>query len=126
MKALALVAVLAWGGAAAQAPQIGRLFTTAAERQQLDQARQRGGIEAPAPGPAAPPPPPAAPAPAPVVVSGIVKRSSGAALSWVNGEVRGSSTAGYVVRTPDGRTVTVKPGQQYDPANGSVRDVPVR
>lgn len=126
MRRMLLVAMMLAAGASAQVPQIGRLFTTAAERQQLDQARQRGGPTAQAaPAAVAPPAPPPAPPP-PVVVSGFVKRSSGEATAWVNGEVRGTGAGGYVVRTPDGRTITVKPGQEYDPASGSVRDVQAR
>lgn len=132
MKTIAFLLLLALP-ASAQVPNIGRLFTSAAERQQLDSARQSGGTigngtaagpsrPATAPAPAAAPPPP----PPPVVVGGIVRRSSGATTVWVNGEARASGAQGYVVRTPDGRTITVKPGQEYDPMSGSVRDAPGR
>ena len=131
MKALLLL-LLASGSAAAQVPQIGRLFTTPAERYQLDQMRQRGANAEPvsaearaaaqaSQAAAAPAPPPPA-----VTVSGLVRRSSGANTVWIDGEARPSGANGYVVRTPDGREITVKPGQQYDPASGSVRDAPGR
>jgi len=117
--------------ATARAPVIGRLFTTPSEREQLDRMRQRGGtvdaaVEARAPQrlptPAMTPPAP----PQPVTVTGIVRRSSGAATVWVDGEARPAGAQGYVVRTPDGRMITVRPGQQYDPSTGSVSDAPGR
>jgi hypothetical protein len=131
MRAAILCALLLAGPVQAQVPQIGRLFTTAAERQQLDLARQRGGSiqdgrpsQGAQPAPVAAPPP--APAPPPVAVSGFVKRSSGSATVWVNGEARAAGPQGYVVRTPDGRSLTIKPGQEYDPVSGSVRNAPAR
>lgn len=126
MKSALTILVLAAGSACAQVPQLGRLFTTPAERQQLDQARLRG-ITATTQAATPPAPPPPAPAPPqPLVVSGFVKRSNGPSTAWINGEVRGTTAGGYIARAPDGRSIVVKPGQEYDPATGSVRDVPGR
>jgi hypothetical protein len=126
-----MVLCLAALPAAAQAPAIGRLFTTPSEREQLDRMRQRGGnadLTAEARTPQRPPAPAMAPPapPPPVTVTGVVRRSNGAATVWVDGEARPAGAQGHVVRTPDGRTITVRPGQQYDPATGSVSDVPGR
>ncbi len=108
----------------------GRLFTTPAERIQLDTLRQQGrtGIapaEPPAPAapPAAPPPPPA-----PVELSGVLRRSNGQATIWVDGAPRdqalpAGAPGGPVAVDIDGRRITIKPGQRYDATNGTVQDI---
>ncbi|UOD28840.1 hypothetical protein INH39_25870 [Massilia violaceinigra] len=105
--------------------QIGRLFTTPAERQQLDIAR---GLVAPPP---APPVVQAAPAPQPMTVNGFVRRSSGKSTVWVNNEAQdgarnrfsGPAQAPRVsVTLPSGQRVSVKPGQSVDANAGTVTE----
>ena len=129
MRRLAWLLLLAAGGSAAQVPHIGRLFTTPAERYQLDLARARGSAGQVADARSAPDVAPAvtpAPPPAPVVVSGLVTRSNGTATAWIDGVAQPVAPQGVQVRTQDGRQVTVKPGQQVDPSTGSVQDAPGR
>ena len=125
MKSFVTACLLLCAATAAQA-QIGRLFTTPAERRQLDIAR---GLVAP------PPPPPvleAPPAPQPVTVNGFVRRSSGKSTVWVNNEAQdgarnrfsGPAQAPRVTVTlPSGQRVTVKPGQSVDANAGTVTDM---
>ncbi|ATQ77507.1 hypothetical protein CR152_25650 [Massilia violaceinigra] len=111
--------------AQAQTAPMGRLFTTPAERHQLD--IQRGLV-------AAPPVPvvEAAPVPQPMTVNGFVRRSSGKSTVWVNNEVQegarnrfsGPAQAPRVTLTlPSGRKVVLKPGQSVDMNAGTVTDV---
>ena len=125
-------------------PRIGRLFSTQEQRIELDRLRddpdfrteaesaaERTGSEsrpAPASGPLA----------LPVTVNGVVLRSDGHRLAWVNGveTAAGSTTSAGVridaepapggwlrIRWPGGRTsAALKPGQTID-AEGRVRDV---
>jgi hypothetical protein len=134
IRALTICAcLLACACAAAQAPPIGRLFFTPAERQQLDQ--QRGGVPAPAvaeaPAAAAPPPAP----PEPVTLNGIVRRSSGKTTAWLNqvpqddGQNRVSgppSKPALTLQLPSGREVLLKPGQRVEQSAGTVSDVDAR
>lgn len=125
MKLFAAACLLLGAATAAQA-QIGRLFTTPAERQQLDIQR---GLVAP------PPPPPvveAPPAPQPVTVNGFVRRSSGKSTVWVNSEAQDGSRNRFsgpaqaprvTVTLPSGQRVKVKPGQSVDANAGTVTDV---
>ncbi|HEX8610512.1 MAG TPA: hypothetical protein VF800_04425 [Telluria sp.] len=122
---LIITACMLLGAAATAQAQIGRLFTTPAERQQLDIAR---GLVAP------PPPPPvleAPPAPQPLTVNGFVRRSSGKSTVWVNNEAQdgarnrfsGQAQAPRVTLTlPSGQKITVKPGQSVDANTGTVID----
>lgn len=120
---LFIVGCMLLGPAASCQAQIGRLFTTPAERQQLDIAR---GLVAPPP---APPVLQAPPAPQPVTVNGFVKRSSGKSTVWVDGEAQdgarnrlsGPARAPRVTLTlPSGRKVVVKPGQTVDANAGTL------
>jgi hypothetical protein len=140
---LALLLLGAAPGAGAQ--PLGRLFTTPAERAQLDTLRasrpQRqeaaepeSSAGAPQTGLDLPPPPP----PAPFTMNGLVVRSEGPNTAWVDGRpvLRAEdSEEGMRVNTrdagPDGAAVTVlqggqavrlKPGQTYLPDQGEVSD----
>ncbi|MFB9245167.1 hypothetical protein IV454_22025 [Massilia antarctica] len=112
-------------GAQAQTAPMGRLFTTPAERHQLD--IQRGLVAAP-PAPVVE----AASAPQPMTVNGFVRRSSGKSTVWVNNEARegarnrfsGPAQAPRVTLTlPSGQKVVLKPGQSVDMNAGTVTDV---
>lgn len=140
--ALVPAAALALAPVAAAAAEP-RLFTTAEQRERLDQLRAEATAEelaqaaepepepeAQATRPAEPPPPPR------VHLRGFIRRSDGPSAVWVNegstiqgigegiridsGQIRGDSV---VVRLPDGRRVRLKPGQEWDPERGEVVDV---
>lgn len=132
--ALALAALLAAGPAHAQGG-LGRLFTTPIERMQLDS--QRNGSPAGLPGqntaiaaPAAAPLPeqPLAVAPEPVQLNGVVRRSSGRSTVWLNQVPQADANNQLLpdqslsLRLSSGRKLIMKPGQSFDPANGSVRE----
>jgi len=146
MKAL-LSAVLAAAALAAALPvraqttfiTMGRLFTTPVERTQLDQQRNSSGSAVLAEGAAtqmaaaaAPPPAmPAAPAeaapPAPEVLqlNGVLRRSNGKTIVWINNEPQDSSPSVRGQSIPldlAGRKVILKPGQSYDPATGAIQE----
>ena len=116
--------------AQAQPPQLGRLFSSPEERAQLDAARSgrppAGSAEAAQAPPAAPPPPPPSP---PMELNGLVQRSSGRSTVWLNqapqqephNHVSGASQ--LTLRLSNGQVVVLKPGQQYDPASGTVKEV---
>lgn len=135
--------------AARAADPIGRLFTTPAERQNLDYLRLTSTPpdkmltgQADEPDEVAPVIAPVAP-PAPVSVQGFVKRTDGKGTVWVNHqpipektgkgdlEVGKLSTGNnrVTVKLPaSGRTVELKAGQTYDPLSGKIvehpRDIP--
>ena len=117
--------------AAPAAPTLGRLFTTPAERAALDQ-RRRNGNAPPAPvATAQPSPAPAPPLPL-ITLDGVVRPSSGAPTIWLNDMPQtvhrnmlkdGRTPSGAVsVETPNGKRLTLKPGQSYDMGSGSIRD----
>lgn len=122
----------------AEPPRIGRLFTTPAERERLDALRQSGGqspvAAQPAPveevQPPAPPPPP----PEPMVVTGIVTRSDGKSVVWINDTPQPDQTVtrsagrtpAAVVTLPSGQRATIKAGQALDVTTGAVGDAPRR
>lgn len=131
-----VLAAAAAAHAAAEPPPIGRLFTTPAERASLDRLRDAGG-RAPEPaqvqGPAvteaqaapAPPPPPE-----PISVTGIVRRSDGTSVVWINGvpqtdqavsRTEGGTPAATVM-LPSGQRATLKAGQAVDVNTGAVGD----
>lgn len=102
------------GGLAAAAwaaDPLGRLFFTPEERQQLERQRTQPTVEA-------------RPSPSGVTVNGLVQRSDGKAVVWVNGVPRPASapasddglaarpldTATVVVTTPEGK-VRLKVGE---------------
>lgn len=123
MKALLAACIVLAAAMPAQA-QIGRLFTTPAERLQLDIER---GLVAPPPAPVVQAPPAAQP----MTVNGFVRRSSGKSTVWVNNEAQegarkrfsGPARAPRVTLTlPSGRSVSVKPGQTVDANDGTVSE----
>lgn len=101
-----LAAAAAWA-----ADPLGRLFFTPEEREQLERQRTRPPVEA-------------RPSPSGVTVNGLVQRSDGKAVVWVNGVPRPASSpapgdglaaqpldpATVVVTTPEGK-VQVKVGE---------------
>lgn len=116
---------------------MGRLFTTPVERTQLDQQRNSSGGAvlqegATAQMTAAAPPPPAAPVdaappPAPEVLqlNGVLRRSNGKTIVWINNEPQDSSPSARGQSIPldlAGRKVILKPGQSYDPATGTIQE----
>lgn len=113
--------------AQAQPPQLGRLFSSPEERAQLDAARSgtppAGAAQTP------PPPPPPPPPGPPMELNGVVQRSSGRSTVWLNqapqqephNQVSGPGQ--LTLRLSNGQVVLLKPGQQYDPASGTVMEV---
>lgn len=133
LYAFMLVAAAA-AEAAADPPVIGRLFTTPSERAGLDRLRDAGG-QAPAPAPAqdlsaveAQPAPPPPPPPEPIAVTGIVTRSDGKSVVWINGtpqtdqsvSAAPGATPAATVTLPSGQQATVKAGQAVDVTTGAV------
>ena len=132
--ALALALLAAAGAATAQSLGLGRLFTAPEERIALDM-RRGASLPPPtvpngAPPPAAavanavPPPPP----PEPVQLNGVVRRSSGKSTVWINQEPQGDSNAqlgpdqSVQRRLSAGRALVLKPGQSFNPADGTVQE----
>ena len=112
--ALLFIALLLNAGQAAGAEPLGRLFFSPAERSALDQARaQKSGG-------------PAISAHGQVSLDGYVRRSSGKSTAWINSvpqhEDAGPAANGVPIRLPSGRQITLKPGQSYDPASGTIRE----
>ena len=128
---------------AADEPQLGRLFTTKEQRQQLQQARARHSNAANRP--------PSSPAQAgslseaatgrtdeaPVVtLKGLIYKNDGAARVWV-GTQHGATALDYrelpatarparatAVRVPvAGKSVKLKPGQSYHPDSGAITEL---
>lgn len=135
VPAMAAAALAAAAPAAAQymefAPR--RLFTAPEERMRLDRDRaSAAALPAPGTEPAVPvTAPPAAQAPptppVPARLTGVVRRSDGRATVWIDDEPH-ETTLGRLrpgspvpVDTPAG-PVLVKPGQTYDPNDGTIRD----
>lgn len=112
-----------------------RLFTTQQERNNLDKARlklllkdkkepAKRVVVAPRPIPA-------------VQMRGFIKRSDGKTTTWLNqGNTLKSRTVGNVnvskapnaaggvkVTLPNGKTITLKPGQKYDPLTGRIKSI---
>lgn len=118
---------------AGAADPLGRLFTTPDQRRLLDALRNEGTDIAPAPGPLTDPV--ARPMEKQVVLNGIVRRSRGPDVVWVNGSrarnpsdrVRlrsgpDRSNTVTVEDAADGTTARLKPGQYWEPATGRVAD----
>jgi len=130
-SALLFAAIAAAGAAGARQTVIGRLFTTPAERHQLD--LQRGLIGAPPQAPVAAATRPVEPPPAeePVTLNGFVKRSDGKTTVWVNQQAQERATFSgtppkITVSTPAGGSVTLKPGQTADLHSGRIDDAGAR
>ena len=132
MKALVFLLLFAAAPHAMSAEALGRLFFTPAERQQLDQARLRKQTPVQAAE--------ASPAPEPPQVltySGIVRRSDGKSVLWLNNQpvdekeaLSSHSVSGRIrndgsvtVRVPQsGRTVDLKVGQSVELPSGNVAE----
>lgn len=129
---LSLLLLVSTGHAVAQEAPLGRLFLTPEQRALLDNAR-RNKIRAAAVAGAIvkKPKPPAARS---VLINGIVKRSDGETIVWVNGKPTDGETpdgmqfqtradGGVTVRDPEhGRRVEIKVGQQVDMLTGRIKE----
>lgn len=106
---------------AAAADPFGRLFTTPEQRRALD-ARRDPGADAAVPA-----------GRTPVVLNGVVRRSRGPDVVWVNGSRAEDPVGPIRLRagpdrsngvtledTADGATARLKPGQYWEPATGLV------
>lgn len=130
--AVAVTAMLLAGAAAGDG--LGRLFTTPAQRAEIDRLRAEAAAPALATAPSPPPAeaPPAPPA-KPLRVDGLVLRPGGKATAWVNGRALTPDGAEVAVDrqrrrvrvrpAPQAPAVELAPGQRYDPASGQVSDV---
>ena len=114
------------GLAQAQPPQLGRLFSSPEERSQLDAVRSGTPPASTTQAlPAPPPPPPPGP---PVELNGLVQRSSGRSTAWLNQAPQQephhqlTHDGQLTLRLNNGQVVVLKPGQQYDPASGTVME----
>jgi hypothetical protein len=135
MRRLLLLPALAAGlNAQAADPPYGRLFYTPQQRAALEDARRRN-IRAEELAAEAAKQTNKPPVPRKVLVSGVVQRSDGTSVAWVNGKpvesetrdglrVRhGASSTGVVVYDPEKRrTVAVKVGQQVDLNTGRIEE----
>ena len=114
---------------ASAAEPLGRLFTTPEQRRALDALREAGGAT-PA-DTAGLEPSAAAPVDGQVVLNGVVSRSLGPDVVWVNGARTGAADARIRLRrgpdrsnrvtledAADGSSVRLKPGQYWEPATG--------
>lgn len=127
--------------ARAQTPVLGRLFTTPAERRTLDEARRRfeeHKTEKPTPAHKLAVEKPKEPVVPEVSVGGVVLRSDGHDVAWINGaslpggtltpqgiRVVPSPAEGGSVRIelPDGgKSIDLRPGQKIDLLNGDIFD----
>lgn len=105
-----------------QTQQLGRLFNTPQQRATLDARREGSALDSP--------PPPPAPAveyrPEPLQLSGVVQRSNGQNTVWVNqaplpdSEGQVLKDRSVSLRLPSGQRITLKPGQSYDEATGTI------
>lgn len=105
------------------APELGRLFFTAAERERLEQDRGRM------------PDKPNPDVPQSVSVNGLIARSGQPSLPVINGKVvfpgdnpsglriRGGADGRVTITPPDGPGRVAKPGQSVDLATGEIREM---
>ena len=116
-----------------------RFFTSPAERQRLDAMRQTAHQpekKQPTKVVQKKPPPPPLP---PVQVQGIVVRSNGPDVVWVNDgntlrddrisggiRVQTGETGTVRIEIPNRGSVALRPGQSYDPASGKTTGIQVR
>ncbi|MBA5637748.1 hypothetical protein H3H37_11855 [Duganella sp. LX20W] len=135
LAALALLATAA-GNAPAQSLGLGRLFTSPDERISIDMRRSASlpaptlPNGAPAPGTAAAPAVADAPLtpPEPVQLNGVVRRSNGKSTVWINQVPVGENGAqlrpdqSVKLRLSSGRALVLKPGQSFNPADGTVQE----
>ncbi len=108
---LALAAVLLAAAPWGRAEEIGRVFFTPQQRQDLDRRRDTNVVDSPTT------------VESDVTVSGHVTRSSGKTTTWINGVPQYDTYRG---RAPDRVAVengpTLKVGQTLDRGKGEVRD----
>lgn len=106
---------------------LGRLFSTPAQRAELD-ARRNAANQPPAlAAPPAPAPAPAAPLP-PVELNGLVQRSSGRSTVWLNQQAQQEpynrlapeQGGTLTLQLSNGQSVLLRPGQRYDPLRRQV------
>lgn len=112
---------------------LGRLFFTPEQRAKLDTARQQARsirVEEEVEVEASPPP-------ANITLNGVITRSDGKTVVWINNRVQGEDASGkgvavtgrqstgqVSVTTPDAkRTVPLKVGQSLDMSSGQVEEV---
>ena len=127
------------GPGMAGAKTLGRLFTTPAERAALERLRHAPPKAEQPPKPVEPKAVEAPPPPVPQVsVQGVVTRSDGQNVVWVNGEtVLQGGPAGQGLQVENGKirgdsvpivlpggtaTIRLQPGQVYNPATSKVLD----
>jgi hypothetical protein len=133
-----VTAILTVLATAAEAQDLGRLFTTPEEREMLEALRRQPPKPEAAPAPVETPVEPAPVAPA-VTMNGLVRRSRGRGMVWVNGVtslegdldsqgiavdvggVRGTTLPVRIGNAPV--AVGLKPGQTYDTGEAVVREV---
>jgi|SRR5450830_57624 len=101
--------------ASAQEQKLGRLFSSPEQRAQLD-AQRYGAPPADKAAPATPAEPPPA-----VELNGVVQRSSGHSTIWLNQTPHNDSKG--TLRLSNGQPLRLKPGQRYDPASNTIREV---
>ena len=103
---------------AAAAEELGRLFFTPQQRQDLDRRRTTNRAEEEAPQIKE----------GPLTLEGHVRRSSGKTATWINGAPQYDSDGGRdparatVVPNPGEPGVSLKVGETYERASGNVRD----
>jgi hypothetical protein len=123
------------GSAPAQSLGLGRLFTSPEERLGMEMRRgaslpgaaQPNGATGAAPALAAAPAAPMTP-PEPVQLDGVVRRSSGKSTVWINQLPHVDAAAqlhadqSVTLRLSSGRTLVLKPGQSFNPADGTIQE----
>jgi len=146
LAAVATVAALALGAPAQAQTQLGRLFSTPAERDTMEAGRGNSAALLPnsqgvAPAPGMPGGPPAAPdmnpgaAPAAAMaaptltMSGVLRSSDNRGTVWLNGVPQPglqnnlSRQDSLTVTLPSGKKIVLKPGQRYDLNQNRIKDV---
>jgi len=136
---LLALSALAAPALAQQAVTLGRLFSTPQERARLDAQRSNsasqpmievGGLQQGAPGAPLAAVPAAAPAaaPEPLVLDGVVRRSDGKTTYWLNQEAQTRDDQPALqhhalpLTLPSGVSLLIKPGQSFNPANGTIEE----
>ncbi len=114
-----------------------RLFMKPGEREKLDQVRAKNFAKEQKSPPKKTVVKKTAPVP-PVKVQGFIQRSDGKTTTWLNDKNtleshtvdktlnvgKSPDASGRVrVKLPNGKTVTLKPGQTYDPKTGRIKQV---
>ena len=118
VASLALILLCLAAPAAAAAEELGRLFFTPQQRQDLDRRRATNRAEEEAPQIRE----------GPLTVEGHVQRSSGKTTTWINGVPQDDRPAGRdparvtVVPNEGEPGVSLKIGQTYERSGGAVRD----